>query len=412
MPNRPLEGYRVVDFGWVMAGPILGHLLADMGAEVIKIESRQRLDAARRGRPIIGEQTSAGDAGEQFDLIPLFHAVNRGKLSITVDLSQPKSAELIKRVVSVSDVVTENFSPSVLEKMGLDYKHLARVNPSLIMVSLYAAGEYGPLRDIRTYAPSITSLSGMDSLVGYPGEDLQSMIGLNFADPNAGLIGFVALLAALYHRKRTGTGQNIDVSQWEATTALVGQAIMDYTMNGRTQKPQGNHHPGMAPYGNYPCTGEDKWVSIAVRTEEEWQAFCSVIGDPAWTNDARFTDTFGRIAHRSDLDKLVAEWTSQHSQYEVMELLQREGVAAMPVMSIDEQFVDPHYRERETYVEIDQPLVGVETIYGLPWRLSETPGEVNRPAPMLGQHNQYIFGELLGLSEAEIAQLIEEQVIF
>lgn len=412
MADLPLKGYRVLDFGWVMAGPILGHLLADMGAEVIKVESKRRLDAARRGRPLIGDNIESGDAGEEYDLIPLFHAVNRGKLSISIDLSHPGAVQLIQQIVGVCDIVTENFSPGVLEKAQLDYTHLRKLNPSIIVISLYAAGAYGPQRNIRTYAPSITALSGIDSMVGYQGEELESLIGLNFADPNAGLTGLVAVLTALYHRNSTGVGQYIDVSQWEATTCLLGEAIADFSMNGRIKQPQGNFKQGFAPHGNYPCEGEDKWVSIAISTDEEWDNFCSVTENPQWSSDPRFIDIASRTANQIALDHLICKWTSRHNPYEIMQTLQNAGIASMPVLGIDEQFVDPHYRSRDTYIELNHPLIGVETIYGLPWKLSETPGKVDKPAPLLGQHNDYVLKELLGFSDSYITELNQSGLIY
>lgn len=407
----PIEGYRVVDFGWVLAGPVTGHILADMGAEVIKVESRRRLDASRRGRPITGERTEMGDRGEEPDLIPLFHNINRNKLSITVDITHPKGPPLLKELIKRSDAVLENFPPAVMRRYGLHYEALREVKPDIVMISLSTAGQSGPLADLRAYAPAVTSLGGLEALVGYPGERILGMMGLNFSDPTAGLISAFALLVGLYYRQRTGKGQYIDLSQMEAIACLAGEAIMDYTMNGRVMRPRGNHHPSMAPHGNYPCQGDDKWVSIAVGSEEEWQAFRRALGDPPWAQDERFADAYRRLNNREALDKFVAAWTREHSPYEVTDILQKAGVAAMPVMGIEEQFSDPHYQARGVYVDVEHPIIGAEIIYGLPWKLSDTPGAIRGPAPNLGQHNDYVFREILGLSSEEIARLTEEGVI-
>jgi benzylsuccinate CoA-transferase BbsF subunit len=249
----PLEGYRVIDFGWVIAGPIVGAIRADMGAEVIKVESRRRLDASRRGRPITGEHIDRGDRGEDPDLIPLFHAINRNKLSITIDLTHPHAPQLLRDLIARSDVVVENFTPHVLRRVGLDYEALCEVKPDLIMLSLSAAGQTGPWREISAYAPSITSLAGLDGLVGYSDGPVLGMPSLNFSDPTAGLLGAYAVMAALCHRQRTGQGQYIDMSQMEALTGLAVEAILDYTLNNRVRTPQGNRHPYMRRMGCIPA---------------------------------------------------------------------------------------------------------------------------------------------------------------
>ena len=408
----PLQNYRVIDFGWVMAGPILGHLLADMGAEVIKVESRQRLDASRRGRPLVGADVARGDQGEEPELIPLFHNINRGKLGITVDIKHPEGIALVKELVKYSDVVAENYTPHVLREAGLDYECLRQVKPDLVMLSMSSVGQYGPLRDISTYASSLSSLAGMEGLVGYYGERVLGMMTTGYADPNAAVYGALAVLAALRYRNRTGRGQYIDMSQLEATVSLMGEAVMDYAMNRRVPGPTGNRHPTLAPHGNYPCRGGDKWVSIAVGSDEEWRGLCRALGEPPWAYDERFSDGFGRLRHREELDHLISAWTVNLTHYEATEALQREGVAAAPVLNIEEQYFDKHFQERQTFVECHHPRVGMETIYGIPWRLGGTPGEVRRHAPLLGEHNRYVFGELLGIPEPELARLMEQKVIY
>ena len=186
---------------------------------------------------------------------------------------------------------------------------------------------------------------------------------------------------------------------------MLGEGLLDYVMNGRVLGPTGNAHPYMVPHDNYRCAGDDAWVAIAVQSEAEWRAFCQATGHPEWADDPRFADAYQRRQHRADLDTLITTWTSQHTPYEVMETLQAAGVAAMPVMSLEDQFRDPHLREREIHLESEHPKVGLEFLHGIPWRLSDTPGRIRRPAPLLGEHNQYVFGDLLGLPDAEIQQL-------
>jgi benzylsuccinate CoA-transferase BbsF subunit len=193
---------------------------------------------------------------------------------------------------------------------------------------------------------------------------------------------------------------------------MLGEGLLDYVMNGRVRGPVGNVHPAMVPHGNYRCAGDDAWVAVAVRSEDEWRAFCQATGHPQWADDPRFADAYRRMQHRIELDALITRWTGQHTSYEVMEILQAAGVAAMPVMNLEDQFRDPHLREREIHLECEHPKVGLEFLHGIPWRLSHTPGHISRPAPLLGEHNQYVFGELLGLQEADIQRLVEAEAIY
>jgi benzylsuccinate CoA-transferase BbsF subunit len=402
MVNYPLSGYRVVDFSWVWAGPLLGELLADMGAEVIKVETNKRLDSARLtpGRSTVGPETDF-----------VFHSMNRNKMGITVDMTDPRGAKLIRELISISDVALDNFSPMGLKKLNLEYAELSQANPQLVMISLPAAGQHGPLSNIVTYAPSLGALCGYSSIIGYPGE---RVLGEQtpYLDVTSSIHGAFAVLSALYYRERTGKGQYIDMAQIEVGASVIGEAFMEYFMNGRVLGTMGNRSPTMAPHNNYPCLGEDRWVSIAVDTEEEWRSFCAALGNPPWVKQKRFSDKFNRQRNLEELDRLVSAWTINLSNYEVMDILQKAGVAATPCLDLMERFSDPHYAERGTHLQVEHPATGIDIIAGIPFKLSGTPGEVRRPAPMLGQHNNYVFRELLGRTESEIAQLVEEKVIY
>ncbi len=402
MAGYPLEGYRAVDFSWVWAGPLLGMILADMGAEVIKVETNKRLDSARLtpGRSTEGPETDF-----------VFHSMNRNKLGVTVDMTDPRGFDMVKELLKISDVAVDNFSPKGLRRLGLQYEAVHEVNPRIVMISLPAAGQYGPLYDIVTYAPSLGALSGYSSLIGYPGE---RVLGEQtpYLDVNSSIHGAFAVLAALHYRDRTGEGQYIDMAQIETGACVVGEAFMEYFMNDRIMGTTGNRSPVMAPHDYYPCIGEERWVSIAVRTEEEWEAFCDAIGRPEWTGDERFSDMFSRKNHEEELDALVSAWTTGYTEYEVTDVLQKAGVAAVPCLDLMDRFSDPHYEARETHLQVEHPATGVDIIAGIPYKLSATPLEVRRPAPMLGEHNDYVFGTLLGRSKEEIAQLVEEKVIY
>lgn len=408
----PLEGYRVLDFGTAWAGPQVGQILGDLGAEVIKIESRKRIDGARLGRPIVGDDIAGGDEGKWPDMQPVFHGLNRNKLSFTVDAKHPEGLDLIKQLVKISDVVSNNFSPGAMPRLGLDYEHLKKIKPDIISISLTAAGESGPAKDALLYAPSIVSLGGLESLIGYYGGSTPMQIMSAYGDANSSIHGAFAVLTALWYREISGEGQHIELSESEGVTSLLGEAIMEYSMNGRSMSYQGNRHTAMSPHGNYTCKGHDKWISIAIKTDEEWRSFCQVINKLDWIEDSRFADRYCRLVNREELDKLVSAVTMNYETYELTEILQKVNVAATPVMNIEDQYIDPHYREKQTYVEIDHPLIGLEILPGVPFRLSKTPGEIRRPAPSLGENNQYVLSELLHLTPAKIEELTSQKIIY
>ena len=404
----PLSGYRVLDFGWVLAGAIPGMVLADMGAEVIKVETRQRMDYMRLGRPIIGDEPDP----EQH---PMFHNVNRSKFSIALNTTKPQAIDLIKELVAHCDVVIENFSPGVMDRLDLGYDVMSDIRPGLVMASLSSNGQTGPLRDLRAYAPSIGALSGLDSTVGYEDGGSQGRpLGVKhaYADVCAALHSVFAILSALYRRRHTGQGQYIDLSMLRATVATMGAGLMEYEMTGRVMRPRGNYDPVMAPYGNFPCQGDDSWLSVAVRTEEEWQGLKRAMGDPNWAGTAGFASRYARLRNRQELEAHLGRWTAQRDAEEMAELLQSHGVAAIPVMGAEDRLFSEHFRERGLYSDIEHPSLGAEPIFNIMWNLSETPPSIRRHAPLLGEHNQQIFGGLLGLSPEKIRQLEEDQVLW
>ena len=400
----PLERYRVLYCGWVLAGALPGMILADMGAEVIKVETRQRMDYMRLGRPIIGDEPDP----EQH---PLFHNVNRGKLSIAVNTTKPEAIDLIKGLVSHCDVVVENFSPGVMDRLGLGYDVLSGIKPDIVMASISSNGQTGPLRDLRAYAPSIGALSGLDSTMGYEGE---RPLGLKhaYADIAGALHSVFAIVSALHQKERTHKGQYIDVSMLRATVATMGIGLMEYELTGNVMAPKGNYDPVMAPYGNYPCQGDDAWVSIAVRTEEEWQGLKVAMGEPAWCEETRFESRYSRQENRRELDENLATWTLARTAEDITEQLQVNGVAALPVMCAEDRLFNPHFKDRGLYSDIEHPSLGTEPIYNIMWNLEQTPPSIRRHAPLLGEHNQQIFGGLLSMGKEDIARLEEDQVLW
>lgn len=404
MVKYPLEGIRVTDFTWAWAGAHAVTTLALLGAEVIKVESSRRIDHSR-----VFSLTTGQWFGDP-DHSPVFNDINLNKLSANLDLSHPKGVELAKGLIKISDVVTQNMRPGVMDRLGLGYEVLREIKPDIIMLSSSARGITGPERDYIGYAPSFAALSGLSYISGYPNDGpirLSGEIDLLSATTSA-----FAILAALVHRQRTGEGQHIDLSSSEATSVLIGEVLMDYSMNGRIQSRKGNRDEFMAPHNCYRCKGEDKWISIAIATDEEWKAFCEVVGFPEWANDERFADAYSRWQNQEELDKLIGSWTANYTHYEVMEMLQKVGVAATPSFNSEELYNDPHLRARDFWAEVDHPLIGKQTVVAPTWKLSRTPAEVRRHGPLFGEHNQYVFGELLGLDTSEIERLIEEKVIY
>jgi benzylsuccinate CoA-transferase BbsF subunit len=412
MEIYPLEGYRVLDFGTAWAAPMATQLLADMGAEVIKIETRTRLDGLRIGRPIIGDDVAGGDEGKWPDMQPSFHGLNRNKLSFTVNLKEREGHQLILDLAARSHVVVDNFSPGVMARNGLGYTDLTAVRPDIICISLSGAGQYGPYRDATLYAGSIVALSGLGSLLGYPNEPLIGMTSLAFGDANASIHACFALMAAIFNHQETGKGAFIDLSEAQASSSLLGESLMDYFMNNRIAAPRGNEHAFLAPHGNYRCKGDDKWISLVIRSDEEWGALCEAMGHPPWAHGEEFADVLSRWNHRQELDRGISSWTLNFEPYELMEMLQQRGIAALPVMNVEDQYLDPHFRDREVHLEIEHPLVGFEVLYGIPWRISGVPREIRRPAPNIGEHSDYVLRDILGLTDEKIEELVQQKVVY
>lgn len=398
MKKMALKGIRVVDFSWAVMGPHCTLMLALIGAEVIKIESATRLDALRRPRPHIGQM----EPSTFVDLLT-------NKRSVTVNLTQQRGTELVKEIIAQSDVVVESFRPGVMERLGLGYQILKKLRPDLLMISLSTSGAAGPDREAPGYAPIFAALSGLSYITGYvDGPPVEMRISM---DHICGTTGAMAILAGLYHRHGTGEGQHIDMAAREVLSCLAGDALMDYTMNGRNASRRGNSDFIMAPHNCYRCQGEDQWVTIAVGSDDEWRALCKAMGRAELIDDPRFSDGYLRHANQDELDQAVEQWTRGLSDYQVMKTLQAAGVAAMPSFNLQQLVNDPHLKARDAFIEVEGPEGDKAVMVGPPWRLSETPAEVNRWTPLLGQDNQYVLGELLAKSRAELANLAEEKVL-
>lgn len=414
MINLPLEGVGIIDLSMWFAGPMASRLLADMGAEVIKIESLRHIDPWRGAvsADIIRERFPNRVVSDRpYDCSPGFNLQNRNKHGITLDLSNNRGRELFKGLVKIGDVVLENYSPRVMANFDLDYPVLKKVNPGIIMMSLPALGRSGPDKDCIAFGQTIDCLSGMAYLTGYIGEEPMLQSGLSYGDPLSGINAAFAIITALRYRRRSGKGLHIDLSQVEGLIAFNADAIMDYTMNGRVRERTGNRHRSMAPHGCYRCKGEDNWVVIAIPSDAVWRRFCQAIERPAWAEDSRFSDTPGRYRHQDELDRLIEEWTLKHDHYQVMRILQQADIPAGPVLDAEELVEEPHLNERGVFEMVTHPEAGTHPYIGRFAGFSKTPISIRRPAPCLGEHNRYVFGELLGLSQEEMAQLEEQGII-
>lgn len=402
--KRALDGIRIADFSWAWAGPHATELLASLGAQVIKIESMSRIDFVRKLSFTTGQRFADVNSSS------VFNSINLGKLGVQLNLSKPEGIGLAKKIVGISDVVIQNMRPGVMEKLGLSYEALQVVKPDIVYLSSSTRGGTGPERLYSGYATNFAAVGGITHLCGMPDGEPGAMAGE--IDLLSAITAAFAILAGLNYRETTGKGQYIDLSSTESIHVLIGDVLMDYLANGRTQTRRGNLDEAMAPHNCYRCKGEDKWISIAVATNEEWHALCEVLGNPGWSHDQRFQNKESRWQNQSELDKLLGAWTLNYTHYEVMDKLQNAGIAAVPVLNAEEVFKDPHVQNRDCWAQVSHEVLGKQTVLKPAWKLSGTPVRIDSAAPSIGQHNKYVFGELLGISDEEFKRLKDEQVIF
>ncbi|MEW6185903.1 MAG: CoA transferase [Thermodesulfobacteriota bacterium] len=404
MNQGPLKGIQVTEFTSAWAGPYATCLLGFLGADVIKVESRRRIDHARNLSFSTGKRFSGPNESS------VFNNLNLNKKSVTLNLSKPQAVEIAKRLVALSDVVMENFRPGVIPRLGLGYEVLKEIKPDLIYISSSSCGQTGPQREYVGYAPTFAALGGFSHITGY--EDWPPSNFMGSMDLRSATTSAFAVLTALIYRHRTGEGQYIDLASQETIAVLAGDVLLDYFMNNRSPIRKGNRDEWMAPHHCYRCRGEDNWVSIAVGTEEEWQALCQVMDKPELITDKRFADPGARLKNQEALDGIISRWTEDRDYYEATALLQKAGVAAAPSLSSEGLFHDPHLKARGVFSQLDHPHIGKDWVVQPPWRLSETSAAIHRHSPLLGEHNQEIFVGRLGMSPEEMDSLAKEEIIF
>lgn len=392
MTYQPLRNIRVVDFTWAAVGPYCTQLLASLGAHVIKVGSARQAGGMPPARAA------------------LVHAqLNYSKYSVALNLADPSGAELARRLIAVSDVVTENFRPGTMEKFGLSYKELVRVRPDLVMVSASFLGQEGPYSRYSAFAPVFGAMAGLSAstglLNGIPTEMRMPM------DYTIGLFMAQATLTALYHRARTGQGQHVDLSGRDAIACAIGDILMEAAVNGRDRPLMGNRDEVWAPHGAYPCREPDTWITVAVTCDQEWRALCRIMGRTDLADDPRYADGYRRWQRQEELDPEIGAWTREHTPRELTPLLQAAGVPAFPSYSARDLFEDPHLRERQFSCTVPGRHGQPHTVVAPPWLIDGQRPPVHREAPALGQDNALILGELLDLPLAELQALAERGVL-
>lgn len=400
----PLDGVRILDFTWVVAGPVATRILADHGAEVVKVE--------RKVPPPLGNRK----LGLQCDL-------HRGKLSVALNMQHPRGVELARRLAAKSDIVMDNFSARVMRSWGMDYESLKAVKPDIICISMSGLGHTGPLSSYVSYGPTLQALTGYTLLMAER-DGTPAGYGYSYADMCGGYTGALAALVALWNRRRTGRGQFIDLSQLEAVASVIGPALLDISVNGRIQSPPGyaSQEGPAAPHGVYKCrplknddgsVDDDRWIAISVRTGSEWRRFVTALGSPSWASDASFRTLYLRMRNSAALDANVSRWTGEQSAEDAMVTLQRAGIAAGVVQNgIDICARDPQLKARGFWPAVSTAKGATTQVTGIPFKLSGVSGEVRTIAPEVGENTDYVLGELLGLSGAERDSLIADGAVW
>lgn len=398
---QALEGIKVVEFAAFAAGPGVSKYLADHGATVIRVESRSRPDGFRSHYPPFKSDLRGLNRSGCFSLF------NNNKQSVTLNLKSPQGLSLAKRLVCWCDVVIENFTPGTISRLGLGYELLRELNPDLIMLSSCNLGQTGPHARHPGFGSQLTSLAGFTHLTGDPEKSLPLLYG-PYIDIIAIGFGALAVAVALEHRRQTGEGQYIDLSQYETGLQFLIPVLLNYTANGQITKRMGNRSHEAAPHGAYRCKGKDSWCVVSVFSDEEWKALVQAMGDPAWAREERFSHFEGRKQNEEELHRRLESWTSQHTVEEIVENLQGAGVRSARVASMCDLFLCPQLEYREIWQRLEHAEIGPHHYESPPFAMSETPAELHSPAPLLGEHTRHVCEEILGLGGEELEKLEAE----
>lgn len=404
MNKRVFEEIKVAEFGGFAAGPGVGKMMADFGAEVVRVESFARPDGFRSHYPPYTDNEPGLNRSGCFAI----H--NNNKYDITLNLKTEGALEAAKKVIAWADVVIENFTPGTMSRLGLGYETLSKDKPDLIMLGSCNQGQTGPHAEHPGFGSHLTSLSGFTHLTGYPDAPPVILYGPYIDYIGVGY-GMIAIAAALDYRRRTGKGQYIDLAQYEGGLQFVAPVLLDYLINGRITSRMGNRNPYAAPHGAYPCLGEDRWCVISVFSDEEWQQLIKTMGYPHWAKESRFATLLGRKENEDELDSLIGQWTSGFTAEQLMERLQAAGVRAAVVNNMKDIYTDPQLKHRHIWRELEHVEMGRFNYQAPAFNLSETPAEIDRPSPCIGEHNHFFFTRVLGYSEEEYKTMLEQKVI-
>ena len=403
MSKKALDGLKVVGFTYAGVGNMVIKYLVEYGATAIRVESMKRLDNTRVSAPYKDNVFGINRSG-------YYAWINNDRYCMALNLKHPRAMEVCEQLIKWADVLVENFAPGTMERSNLGYNDVKKINPGITMISCSQQGQTGPHRQMPGYGGTLQALAGFTNLTGWP-DRWPVQVDRSYPDFIAPRFGVVAVIAALDYRERTGKGQYIDISEYEDSIHFLAPVILDYTANRNIQGRAGNRCAYAAPHGCYRCKGDDKWCVISVFTDGDWSAFCKAIGNPGWANEPRFKTLLGRKQNEEELDRLVEEWTINYSAEEVMNMMQAAGVAAGVLQTLEDLAeYDPQLKYLHFYWELDHPEVGKHHVAAPPFVLSKSPCELRR-APLLGEHNEYVFKEILGLSDEEVAELVIEGVI-
>ena len=402
--TKPLDGIRVADLTMMWAGPYAAKLLADYGADVVKIEAPKQWDNIRTLFP--PDQITE----QWFNSGAYFHEFSRNKRGLSLDLKQPRGKELFGQLIAQSDVVIENYRTEVMDSLGLTEEWLRAQRPDLVIVGMAGFGKTGPESLSMGYGPIIEQMSGLASLSGY-GDGIPFKSGISYGDPIAGIAAAAAAVTGLIRRHRTGQGMTVDLSQREIVTSLIGEAFALWSMNQRLQPHLGNRHEWMAPHNAYPCRGEDQWVAIAVANDAQWAGLIAALGDPAWAADEANADQASRWAHRDDLDERIAAWTQARTKEDVFAACRAHDVPCGPVWNSTDLLADEQLNARGYYEPIKDPDHAAWMTHGWVWHWTNSGPCILAAAPNFGQHTREILTELLGVDEAELPALAQAGII-
>jgi benzylsuccinate CoA-transferase BbsF subunit len=402
MTNKgALDGIKVLDFSWAGAGPFATKFLADFGAQVFKVESKKRPDVGRMTPPFKNNVRNPDGSA-------LFLQTNTSKMSITLNLQNPKGIEIVKKLVGMVDIVMENFTPGVMARLGLTYDALKKIKPDIIMASSSIYGQIGPKSRLSGFGNTGSAISGHYMLTGWPDREPVSP-GIAYADVVQPIFTSIAILAALDYRRSTGKGQLIDSTQVETMLQFISPALLDYSANGQIETRMGNRNEYASPHGVFPCKGDDRWCAIAVFNEDEWKKLCTIMDNPGWCKDARFSNITKRKEYEDELELHISKWTTGYDRDELAKMLQQAGVTSGPVQDGSDLLDDPHLKERQSFIRLIHPVIGECNHPSQPVKLSDCTPQI-KTAPCLGEHNEYVYKKLLSIPDDEYNTMLSEGV--